>query len=105
VTGLPCSAPFRFVATLLGKKVRYVVSDGEQRTDMINYFNSLPGLGTKPTGPYVKSKIMQFEKPEAFSRQQDVKIVNEVLSGVPASVYDEGKLVVHACGSLKQASV
>jgi len=85
--------------------VRYVVSDGEQRTDMINYFNSLPGLGTKPTGPYVKSKIMQFEKPEAFSRQQDVKIVNEVLSGVPASVYDEGKLVVHACGSLKQASV
>jgi hypothetical protein len=36
---------------------------------------------------------------------QAVKIVNEVLSGVPASVYDEGKLVVHACGSLKQASV
>jgi hypothetical protein len=36
---------------------------------------------------------------------QAVKIVNEVLSGVPASVYDEGQLVVHACGSLKQASV
>ena len=66
-----------------------MVSDGEQRTGMTNYFNSLPGIGTKPTGPYVKSRIMRFEKPEAFSKLQDVKIVNQVLSGVPASVYDE----------------
>jgi 5-methyltetrahydropteroyltriglutamate--homocysteine methyltransferase len=166
-----------------------VISDGEQRTDMINYFNSLPGLGTKPTGPCVKSKIMPFEKPDAFSKLQDlqfvreylkgknredvkvkvsitgpitlgfacacngvehysgmrdlrlysdfasalkplataiantgcyvqvdepslsirvmeasqaVKIVNEVLSGVPSSVCDEGKLIVHVCGSLNK---
>jgi len=166
-----------------------VVTDGEQRTDMINYFNSLPGLETKPTGLYVKSKIMPFARPEAFSKLQDlqyvrgylksknredvkvkvsitgpitlgfacacngvehysgmrdmrlysdfasalkplataiaktgcyvqvdepslsirvmeasqaVKIVNEVLSGVPSSLYDEGKLIVHVCGSLNK---
>jgi 5-methyltetrahydropteroyltriglutamate--homocysteine methyltransferase len=166
-----------------------VISDGEQRTDMINYFRSLPGLGMKPTGPYVKSKIRPFEKPEAFSKLLDlqyvrgylksknredvqvkvsitgpitlgfacacngvehyggmrdaklysdfafalrplaeavaktgcyvqidepslsirvmeaaqaVKIVNETLSGVPGSTYDEGKLIVHVCGSLNK---
>jgi 5-methyltetrahydropteroyltriglutamate--homocysteine methyltransferase len=166
-----------------------VISDGEQRTDMINYFSSLPGLGTKSTGPYVKSKIIPLEKPESFSKLQDlryvreylsrknrgnvqvkvsitgpitlgfacacngvehysgmrdvrlysdfasalkplataiaktgcyvqvdepslsirvmeasqaVKIVNEVLSGVPSSAFDEGRLIVHVCGSLNK---
>ncbi len=166
-----------------------VVSDGEQRTDMINYFKSLPGLGSKPTGPYVKAKIMPFEDPGAFSKLQDsqhvkdylksknredvqvkvsitgpitlgfacacngvehysgmrdmklysdfasalkplaeavartgcyvqidepslsirvmeasqaVKIVNETLSGVPSATRDNGKLVVHVCGSLNK---
>jgi 5-methyltetrahydropteroyltriglutamate--homocysteine methyltransferase len=166
-----------------------VVTDGEQRTDMINYFKSLPGLGTKPSGPYVKSRIMPFDKPEDFSKLQDlqhvrgylksrnredakvkvsitgpitlgfacacngvehyngmtdmrlysdfaialkplataiaktgcyvqvdepslsirvmeasqaVKIVNELLSGVPGSVYSEGRLIVHVCGSLNK---
>jgi 5-methyltetrahydropteroyltriglutamate--homocysteine methyltransferase len=166
-----------------------VVTDGEQRTDMINYFKSLPGLGTKPSGPYVKSKIMPFDKPEAFSKLEDlqyvreylksknredvevkvsitgpitlgfacacngveyydrmtdmrlysdfaaalkplataiaqtgcylqvdepslsirvmeaskaVKIVNEALSGVSSSVHDQGKLIVHVCGSLNK---
>jgi 5-methyltetrahydropteroyltriglutamate--homocysteine methyltransferase len=166
-----------------------VVTDGEQRTDMINYFKSLPGLGMKSSGPFVKSKIMPFEKPEDFSKLEDlqyvreylksknredvevkvsitgpitlgfacacngveyygrmtdirlysdfasalkplataiartgcylqvdepslsirvmeaaqaVKIVNEVLSGVPSSVYDEGRLIVHVCGALNR---
>ena len=166
-----------------------VISDGEQRTDMINYFQSLPGLGVKPNGPYVKSKVMPFNEPEAFSKLQDlryvkdylksknredlqvkvsitgpitlgfacacngvehyggmrdaklysdfasalkplakavaktgcyvqidepslsirvmesaqaVKIVNETLSGVPSSTFDEGKLIVHVCGSLNK---
>lgn len=166
-----------------------VVTDGEQRTDMINYFKSLPGLGMKSSGPYVKSKIMPFEKPEDFSKLEDlqyvreylksknredvevkvsitgpitlgfacacngveyydrmtdirlysdfasalkplataiartgcylqvdepslsirvmeaaqaVKIVNEVLSGVPSSVHEEGRLIVHVCGALNR---
>ena len=33
---------------------------------------------------------------------QAVKIVNEVLSGVPGSVFDEGRLIVHVCGSLNK---
>lgn len=56
-----------------------VVTDGEQRTDMINYFKSLPGLGTKPSGPYVKSRIMPFEEPEAFSRLEDLLYVKGYL--------------------------
>jgi methionine synthase II (cobalamin-independent) len=164
-----------------------VISDGEQRTDMVGYFKSLPGLGTKATGPYIKSKIMPFEDPDKFAKLLDfhlvtnylkrkgredvkvkvsitgpitlgfacacngvehysgirdmrlysdfasalkplveaaakadcyvqidepslsirvmeaseaVKIVNTTLSGVPDSVYDAEKLIVHVCGSL-----
>jgi 5-methyltetrahydropteroyltriglutamate--homocysteine methyltransferase len=166
-----------------------VISDGEQRTDMIDYFRSLPGLGLKPNGPYVESQIKPLEKPEAFSKLQDlqhvrkylksknaedvkvkvsitgpitlgfacacngvehyggmrdtrlysdfasalkplaktvaetgcyvqidepslsirvmeaaqaVEIVNETLSGVPGSTFDEGKLIVHVCGPLNK---
>jgi 5-methyltetrahydropteroyltriglutamate--homocysteine methyltransferase len=164
-----------------------VVSDGEQRADMIGYFSSLPGLGARPTGLYVKSRVEPFNDTRSFikfhdlrfvrdylaSRGRDdvkvkvsitgpvtlgfacacngveyysgmrdvrlysdfasalkplveevaktgcyvqvdepslsirvmesskaVKIVNETLRGVPASVCDEGKLIVHVCGPL-----
>jgi methionine synthase II (cobalamin-independent) len=167
-----------------------VVSDGEQRTDMIGYFKSLPGLGTKAAGPYVKSKIMPFEEPDSFDKLLDlrfvrnylkhmgredvkvkvsitgpitlgfacacngvehyggirdmrlysdfasalkplvesvakaecyvqvdepslsirvmeaseaIKIVNTTLSGVPDSIYDAEKLIVHVCGSLTRS--
>jgi methionine synthase II (cobalamin-independent) len=167
-----------------------VISDGEQRTDMIGYFKSLPGLGTKSTGPHVKSKIMPYEEPHSFAKLLDlrfvrdylkskrredvkvkvsitgpitlgfacacngvehysgigdvrlysdfasalkplveavakadcyvqvdepslairvmeaseaVKIVNTALSGVPDSVYDAEKLIVHVCGSLTRS--
>jgi methionine synthase II (cobalamin-independent) len=156
---------------------------------MINYFTSLPGVGSKSTGPYVKAKITPLEHVETFSKLQDlqhvrdylrsknredvqvkvsitgpitlgfacacngvehysgmrdmrlysdfasalgplavavaetgcyvqidepslsirvmeaaqaVKVVNEVLSGVRGSTYDEGKLIVHVCGSLNK---
>ena len=166
-----------------------VVSDGEQRADMIGYFRSLPGLGVKPTGPYVKSRVMPWVDLETFTKFQDlrfvkdylrsknredvkvkvsitgpitlgfacacngvehysgigdmrlysdfayalrplveeiaktdcyvqidepslsirvmeasqaVKIVNKTLSGLPGSIYEKGKLVVHVCGSLTE---
>lgn len=167
-----------------------VISDGEQRADMIGYFKSLPGLGTKGTGPYVKSKIMPYEEPNKFAKlldlqfvkdylksknrehvkvkvsitgpitlgfacacngvehysgirdmrlysdfasalkplveavaqadcylqvdepslsirvmeaSQAVKIVNTALSGIPDSIYDSEKLIVHVCGSLTRS--
>ena len=53
------------------------------------------------TGCYV-----QIDEPSLSIRvmeaAQAVKIVNETLSGVPSSTYDEGKLIVHVCGSLNK---
>jgi methionine synthase II (cobalamin-independent) len=166
-----------------------LISDGEQRSDMIGYFSSFPGLGMKSNGPYVKSKVMplgdalsfvklrdfrfvkdylrsrrredvkvkisvtgpitlgfacacnglqhysgigdlklysdfaqalrplineiaetgcyvQIDEPSLSIRVMDarnaVKIVNEALSGLPASVHREGKLAVHICGPITE---
>lgn len=56
-----------------------VISDGEQRADMIGYFESLPGLGNKATGPYVKSRIMPYEEPDRFSKLLDLRFVKDYL--------------------------
>lgn len=56
-----------------------MVSDGEQRTDMISYFSSLPGLGMKPTGPYVKSAILPPSDPENHVKLQDLRFVRNYL--------------------------
>lgn len=56
-----------------------IISDGEQRADMINYFSSLPGLGIKPRGPYIKSKILPFEEPKSFVKLRDLQFVRDYL--------------------------
>jgi methionine synthase II (cobalamin-independent) len=49
---------------------------------------------------------LQVDEPSLSIRvmeaSQAVKIVNELLSGVPGSVFDEGRLIVHVCGSLNK---
>jgi len=56
-----------------------IVSDGEQRTDMISYFNSLPGLGMKSTGPYIKSEIHPPNDPENHAKLEDLRFVRNYL--------------------------
>lgn len=56
-----------------------LISDGEQRTDMISYFSSFPGLGIKPGGPYVKSKILPLEDPKSFVKLKDLQFVRDYL--------------------------
>ncbi len=56
-----------------------IVSDGEQRTDMIGYFNSLPGLGMKTKGPYVKSKVMPLKELDRFSKLADSQLAKDYL--------------------------
>ncbi len=56
-----------------------IVSDGEQRTDMISYFSTLPGLGMKPKGPYVKSKIKAPEELEGFAKLADFHLTKDYL--------------------------
>ena len=54
-----------------------IVSDGEQRTDMISYFSSLPGLGMKSHGPYIKSQILPLEDPKSHAKLEDLRSVKD----------------------------
>ncbi len=56
-----------------------LISDGEQRSDMMNYFGSLPGLGTRSGGPYVRSKVLPLEDPESFVKLTDLQFVRDYL--------------------------
>lgn len=56
-----------------------IVSDGEQRADMINYFGDLPGVGRGPRGPFVQSKISPYNRPENFIKFYDLEIVRRYL--------------------------
>jgi len=56
-----------------------IVSDGEQRADMINYFGDLPGIGKGPRGPFVQSKILPYSSPENFIKFNDLEIVRKYL--------------------------
>ncbi|MGB9727345.1 MAG: hypothetical protein ACPLZF_02955 [Nitrososphaeria archaeon] len=57
-----------------------IVSDGEQRADMINYFGDLPGVGRGPRGPFVQSKISPYNRPEDFIKFHDLEIVRKYLA-------------------------
>jgi 5-methyltetrahydropteroyltriglutamate--homocysteine methyltransferase len=48
-----------------------IVSDGEQRADMINYFEQIPGLAQGPKGLMVNSKIFPPENPSDFIKVRD----------------------------------
>jgi len=56
-----------------------LISDGEQRTDMISYFSSFPGLGINPRGPYIKSKVLPLEEPKSFVKLRDLQFVRDYL--------------------------
>jgi 5-methyltetrahydropteroyltriglutamate--homocysteine methyltransferase len=56
-----------------------IISDGEQRADIIGYFGSLPGLGMKPNGPYIKSKVTPLEEAEDFVKLRDLDFVRDYL--------------------------
>jgi len=56
-----------------------IISDGEQRADMISYFNFFPGLGIKPRGPYIKSKVLPLEEPKGFVKLRDLQFVRDYL--------------------------
>lgn len=76
---LPLDSAIKWTIDIQLKHGIDLISDGEQRTDMINYFNSFPGLGMKSGGPYVKSKILPLEDPKSFAKLQDLKFVRDYL--------------------------
>ena len=56
-----------------------IVSDGEQRSDMLGYFECLPGLGRNLRGVYVNSKISSMDDPNEFIKLKDLQLVIEYL--------------------------
>jgi 5-methyltetrahydropteroyltriglutamate--homocysteine methyltransferase len=76
---LPLDDAVKWAVDIQLKQGIDLVSDGEQRTDMTSYFGSLPGLGSKPGGPYVKSRILPLENPKDFVKLQDLAFVRDYL--------------------------
>ena len=56
-----------------------IVSDGEQRSDMLGYFECLPGLCRNQRGVYVNSKISSMDNPNEFIKLKDLQLVIEYL--------------------------
>ncbi|MCX8189269.1 MAG: hypothetical protein N3F64_06120 [Nitrososphaeria archaeon] len=56
-----------------------VVSDGEQRADMIGYFENIPGLERNQRGLYIKSKILPPQDVSKFTKFIDAETVKRYL--------------------------
>lgn len=56
-----------------------IVSDGEQRADMIAYFEQMPGLTRGPTGVTVSSKISPPEDPSVLAKVSDFLLAKNYL--------------------------
>lgn len=56
-----------------------IFSDGEQRADMIGYFENIPGLERNQRGLYIKSKILPPNNVSNFIKFRDAEIVKQYL--------------------------
>lgn len=59
-----------------------IVSDGEQRSDMIGYFESIRGLDRAPRGLRVASRIHPMENPRDFVKLKDLLLVKNYLKKI-----------------------
>ncbi len=58
-----------------------IISDGEQRYDMINYFHQLPGLVKDGEKLYIGGRIESLTNPNDFIKIKDYNFVKEYLRG------------------------
>jgi 5-methyltetrahydropteroyltriglutamate--homocysteine methyltransferase len=79
---LPLDNAIKWAVDLQLKHGIDLISDGEQRTDMMSYFSSFPGLGMKPSGPHVKSKILPLPDPKSFIKLRDLEFVKDYLRSI-----------------------
>ena len=56
-----------------------LITDGEQRSDMISYFSSFSGLGMTPQGPCIRSRILPLEDPRSYVKLGDWQFVRDHL--------------------------
>jgi len=80
-----------------------ILSDGEQRTDMISYFaESFDGLGVEDGIPVVSGKIALKNGPEEFSKVKDLKYIKSKHPDLNVKVAITGPTTLGmTCGSRK----
>jgi len=80
-----------------------IVSDGEQRTDMVSYFaESFEGLAIENWAPVVTGKIQLRIKPELFSKVKDLEYVRSKFPELKIKVAITGPTTLGmTCGSRK----
>lgn len=59
-----------------------VTTDGEQRSDMITYFEQVPGLGRGSTGLRISGKIRPMDDSDDFFKIKDYKSVRSYLTSL-----------------------
>jgi 5-methyltetrahydropteroyltriglutamate--homocysteine methyltransferase len=79
---LPLDSAIKWAVDLQLKHGIDLISDGEQRTDMMSYFGSLAGLEIKLDGPHVKSKVMPLEDPKSFVKLRDLQFARDYLRSI-----------------------
>jgi 5-methyltetrahydropteroyltriglutamate--homocysteine methyltransferase len=73
------------VRDVIDLQLRYgidVVTDGEQRADMITYFEQIPGLSRGSRGLRVSGKIRPLENPNDFYKIRDYSLVTSYLTAL-----------------------
>ncbi len=73
------------VRDVIDLQLRYgidVVTDGEQRADMITYFEQIPGLARGSRGLRVSGKIRPMENPNEFYKIRDYGLVESYLDSL-----------------------
>jgi len=76
-----------------------IVSDGEQRSDMIGYFDAIPGLGRNNRGVFIQSKVKPIGTPKDHIKLRDFRFVRNYLDslgkgGIPIKVTITGPITL-----------
>jgi 5-methyltetrahydropteroyltriglutamate--homocysteine methyltransferase len=76
---LPLEDAIRWAVDLQLKHGIDLVTDGEQRSDMIGYFGSFSGLGMGPHGLCVRARVLPSEDPGSCVKLGDWQFVRDYL--------------------------
>ncbi len=76
---LPIEEAIRWAVDTQLKHGLDIISDGEQRADMISYFSMFPGLAVSSKGVYIKSRVSPLEDQKTFSKIKDFHFVRDYL--------------------------
>jgi methionine synthase II (cobalamin-independent) len=85
---LPIEEAIRWAVDIQLKHRVDIISDGEQRADMIRYFSVFPGLAVNSKGVYIKSQVSPLDDQKTFSKINDLHFVRNYLDKINQSNID-----------------